>query len=80
MQFPHGLNATFTANSKLKVRIGTVERLLENLRFSIGLHNFPGLLVYLNGRISVDVVNTGKVFNLHTLVSFQISYLYNTLR
>ena len=79
LQFPHGINATFTANSKFKVRIETVERLLENLRFSISLYNFPGVLVFLNGAtISVDVVNTGKVFNLHSF-SFQMSYLYKKL-
>ena len=63
------------------MRIETVERLLENSRFSIGLYNFPGVFVFLNGAtISVDVVNTGKVFNLHSLVSFEMSYLYKKLR
>ena len=81
LQFLHGINATFTASSKFKVRIETVERLLENSRFSIGLYNFPGLLVFLNGAtISVDVVNTGNVFNLHSLVSFEMSYLHKKLR
>ena len=81
MQFPHGINATFIANSKFIVRIETVERLLENSRFSIGLYNFPGVLVFLNGAtISVDVVNTGKVFNLHSLVSFEMSHLYKKPR
>ena len=61
------------------MRIETVERLLENSRFSIGLYNFPGVFVFLNGAtISVDVVNTGKVFNLHSF-SFQMSYLYKKL-
>ena len=67
MQFPHGINATFTANSKFKVKIGRVERYLENLKFSINLHSFPGVFVFINGAIiSVDVVNTGKVFSFHS--------------